>query len=225
MAIGSFAEGSVMAAINTVHSAAVSLAALPHLARENAALRARTIRLEEANARLREITARYAAQTSIRPVKDIYAGGIVASVIGFPPENEARAVTLDRGSSAGVRTNDGVVAPDGVVGRVQSVTPFSSQVILVTDYTSRLPAITRLGHYWGIARGNLNSVRVEYISQDAPIKVGEMVVTGRGESFPAGIPIGTITSIERSDTALYQTAILKPAVELGALDRVVVVPR
>jgi rod shape-determining protein MreC len=67
-------------------------------------------------------------------------------------------------------------------------------------------------------------VRVEYIPQDAALKVGETIVTGAGRSFRAGEPIGTIVSIERSDAALYQTAILKTAVNLGTLDRVVVLP-
>ena len=37
--------------------------------------------------------------------------------------------------------------------------------------------------------------------------------------------IGTIVSIERGDATLYQTAVLRPAVDLGTLDRVVVVPQ
>jgi rod shape-determining protein MreC len=118
-----------------------------------------------------------------------------------------------------------VIAAGGVVGRVDAVGPFSSDVVLITDYTSRLPAVTRHGRYWGIARGNLSSVRVEYIPQDAAIKVGDVIVTGAGRSFRSGVPIGTIVSIERGDAALYQTAILRPAVNLGSLDRVVVVPQ
>jgi rod shape-determining protein MreC len=97
--------------------------------------------------------------------------------------------------------------------------------VLITDYTSRIPAVTRRGRYWGIARGNLSSVRVEYIPQDAPIKPGEVIVTGQGRSFHSGVPIGTILSVERGDATLYQTAVLRPAVNLGTLDRVVVVPQ
>ncbi len=59
---------------------------------------------------------------TLQPVLDLY-GGIEARVIGFPPENESRAVTIDKGSAAGMRRDDGVVAGAGVVGRVESVTP------------------------------------------------------------------------------------------------------
>ncbi len=173
---------------------------------------------------MHELAAAYAAQGAVVPAMQLYHG-IEARVIGFPPENESRSVTIDKGSSAGVRSEDGVVAADGTVGRIVAVAPFSSTVVLVTDYTSRIPAVVRRGRWWGIARGNLTSVVVDYIEQDAPLRVGDVVVTGEGRSFHSGVPIGTVASIEHSSSALYQTAILKTTVDLGALDRVVIVPK
>ena len=162
------------------------------------------------------------ANCAVRPIVDLYHG-IEARVVGFPPENESRAVTIDKGFRAGVRRDDGVIAADGVVGRVASAGPFSSSVVLATDYTSRIPAIVRRGRWWGIARGNLSSVVVEYIPQDAPLRVGDVVVTGEGRSFHSGVPIGIVSQIERGDATLYQSAVLKTFVDLGALDRVVVI--
>lgn len=176
------------------------------------------------NARLHELASAYAAESAVRPAVDLYHG-IEARVIGFPPENESRAVTIDKGSIAGVRPEEGVLAADGVVGRVVAVAPLSSTVVLITDYTSRIPAVVRRGRWWGIARGNLGSVVVDYIEQDAPLRVGDVVVTGEGRSFHSGVPIGMVTEIERSSSALYQTVVLRTSVDLGALDRVVVVPK
>lgn len=221
----SFAESGATFVIDGVHGGVSYIVALPSLAKENARLRAENTALAQENAQLHELAAQYAAQADVRPVVDVYPKGIEARVIGFPPENESRSVTIDRGTTSGVRKDDGVIASGGVVGRVESAGPFSSQVVLITDYTSRIPAITRRGRYWGIARGNLTSVRVEYIPQDAVIHVGDVIVTGQGRSFNSGVPIGTIVQIEKSDAALYQTAVVRPAVDLGALDRVVVVPQ
>jgi rod shape-determining protein MreC len=222
--VAGVAEAVVSGAIGATRSALAYVASLPRLSKENAALRAQNRKLLEENAALHQLAADAASQGAVQSVAALYRG-IEARVIGFPPENESRAVTIDKGASAGVRIDDGVVAPGGAVGRVTSVGPVSSTVLLETDYTSRIPAVVRRGHWWGIARGNLSSVRVEYIAQDAPIRVGDVVVTGQGRSFPAGVPIGTIRAIERGDGTLYQTAIVKPAVDLGALDRVVIVPR
>ncbi|HTA55597.1 MAG TPA: rod shape-determining protein MreC [Candidatus Acidoferrales bacterium] len=215
-------EAAVASAIRGVRSFGTTLLALPHLERENVALRAGRQRLIEENARLHELAAAYAAESAVRPVVNLY-NGIEARVIGFPPENESRAVTIDKGSRAGVKRDDGVLAAEGVVGRVGAVAPFSSTVVLATDYTSRIPAIVQRGRWWGIARGNVGSVVVEYIPQDAPLRAGDVVVTGEGRSFHSGVPIGSVIAIERGDATLYQTAVLKTFVDLGALDRVVVV--
>jgi rod shape-determining protein MreC len=215
-------EIAVAATIRGVRMLGTTVVSLPGLQRENAILQARNRRLVEENARLHELAAAYAAESAVRPVVDLYHG-IEARVVGFPPENESRAVTIDRGFRSGVRRDDGVLATDGVVGRIASVGPFSSTVLLITDYTSRIPAVVQRGRWWGIARGNLGSVVVEYIPQDAPLRVGDTVVTGEGRSFHSGVPIGAVTQIERGDSTLYQTALIKTFVNLGALDRVVVV--
>lgn len=218
------AETAIAATTRGARTVGNAILALPSLERENAALRDRNGRLTQENARLHELAAAYAAESSVRPVVDLYHG-IEARVIGFPPENESRAVTIDKGFRAGVVRDQGVLAAGGMVGRVAAVGPYSSSVLLATDYTSRIPAIVRRGRWWGIARGNLSSVVVEYLPQDAPLRVGDVVVTGEGRSFHSGVPIGTVKAIERGDGTLYQTAVIKTFVDLGALDRVVVVPR
>jgi len=220
----SVAEVVVVATVRGARNAGAALLALPGLESTNATLRTQNRRLTEENARLHELAAAYAAESAVRPMVDLYHG-IEARVIGFPPENDSRTVTIDKGSRQGVRRNAGVLAAQGVVGRIESVGPFSSTVVLATDYTSRLPAIVRRGRWWGIARGNLTSVVVEYIPQDAPLHVGDVVVTGEGRSFHSGVPIGEVTEIERADATLYQTVVLKTFVDFGALDRVVVVPQ
>lgn len=221
----SFVEMATSAIAGGVRGGAAAVVALPQLERDNGSLHAENTSLKLENQRLHELAAEYASEVAVQPVVNLYPHAIEARVIGFPPENATRSVTIDRGSNAGVHKDDGVVGAGGIVGRVESVAPFSSKIVLITDYTSRLPAVTQRGRYWGIARGNLTSVRVEFLPQDAPIKLNEVVVTGEGHSFHAGVPIGRVVRIERGDATLYQTAVLKPAVNLGALDRVVVVPK
>jgi cell shape-determining protein MreC len=57
------------------------------------------------------------------------------------------------------------------------------------------------------------------------LRAGDRVVTGEARSFHSGALIGTIVKVERSDSSLYQTAVLKPAVNFSTLDHVVVVPK
>lgn len=215
-------EEAASALAQGARNTGAGLLALPQLVTQNARLRAANDTLRAQNAALREEMAQVRSQQAIAPAQSRYPDGVTARIVGFPPENETQSVTIDRGSNSGIKVGDGVITGEGVVGRVASVGPFSSSVLLVTDYTSRIPAIVREGRWWGIAQGNLTSIRLQYISQDASLRPGDVVLTGNGQSFDSGVPIGTIAQVERSDAALYQSAVIRPSVELGTLDRVVV---
>lgn len=219
------AEDAVSAALFAARNAATALASLPALQGENGRLRAENAALSQENAQLHEQLAAYAGSAQLAGRLLEYPSGIRARVIGFPPEGGVQTVTIDKGTRAGVQRDDGVLAAQGVVGRVVEAAPFFSKVALLTDFTSTIPAIVQRGRYWGVAKGNQNSVRLEYVSQDAPLRPGDRVVTGEARSFHSGAPIGTIVSIQRSDSTLYQTAVVAPAVDFSRIDRVVVIPK
>jgi rod shape-determining protein MreC len=145
-------------------------------------------------------------------------------VIGFDPEDAMRTITIDRGTRDRIQRDDGVMTGDGVVGRVIEVDPLSSKVLLIDDPTSRLPALIQRGRWWAIAVGTQAHVRLRFISQDAKLHDGDLVVTGEGRSFHAGLVIGRIRAIDPMNAgALDQSAVVDPAANLGALTRVLVV--
>lgn len=218
-------EEAISATIGFVRGGGQAVASLPGLAHDNAGLRAQNRSLEQENEHLHELLAAYQQDVALRPRLEEYAKTVQARVIGYPPEAAVQSVMIDKGSRDGIGRDDGVLAADGVVGRVIEAGPFTSKVALITDFTSTIPAIVQRGRYWGVANGNQTSVRLNYVSQDAPLKVGDRVVTGEARSFHSGALIGTIVKIDHSDSSLYQTAVLKPAVDFSRLDRVVVVPK
>jgi rod shape-determining protein MreC len=218
-------EEVVSAAIGLVQNGSQAVAQMPALSSDNRALRARNAALERENERLHELVAAYQQQVGIAPRLAEYTRAVEARVIGFPPEGGVQSVTIDKGTRDGITRDDGVLSAGGVIGRVVEAGPFTSKVALLTDFTSTIPAIVQRGRYWGVARGNQSSVRLEYVSQDAPLRIGDKVVTGEARSFHSGALIGTIVKIERSDSSLYQTAVVKPAASFSTLDRVVVVPK
>ncbi len=228
VAVGSVAlafDEALSAAVGGARSGGQALANIPSLERTNQALQAQNVRLQRENAHMYELVAAYREQVGIAPRLQEYAHAVEARVIGFPPENGIQSVTIDKGSRDGIAPDDGVLAGAGVVGRVVEVGPFVSKVALITDLTSTIPAIVQRGRYWGVAKGNQSSVRLDYVSQDAPLRVGDRIVTGEARSFHSGALIGTIVKIERGDSSLYQTALLKPAVDFSTLDRIVVIPK
>jgi rod shape-determining protein MreC len=201
------------------------IANAPHLAQQNGELREKNAALRSQNERLREALAQAPEAQAIEHLRAALESGTLATVVGFDPEGLSRTVTLDRGTSVGIKPDDGVIDDEGVVGRVIDASPASSTVLLVTDGASKVPAVVQRGRWWGIATGTNTSIRLEYVSQDAKLKLGDVVVTGEGRSFRAGYELGRITRIDHPEGALYQSAVVAPSVAFGRLSRVLVLAR
>jgi rod shape-determining protein MreC len=216
-----FLQEAVAAVGDSARGLSTTLGDAPNLYHINANLRAQNASLVAENARLREALAE---APDVRAILDAAAHrpGIVANTVGFDPESTTRSVVIDRGSDAGVERDMGVIDADGVVGRVVTVDPQTATVLLVTDGASKVPAVVQHGRFWGIATGTGTRIRMQYISQDAKLKIGDPVVTGEGRSFHAGLLIGKIARVDHPDGALYQTAIVEPAVAFGRLAHVIV---
>ncbi len=96
-----FIEQVGSAFVGGVRDAGGTVISVPQMSRENASLRARNEQLQAENARLQERLSVEASAGGVDPVVQDDPDGIEARVIGFPPENESRTVTIDRGSRAG----------------------------------------------------------------------------------------------------------------------------
>ncbi len=225
-AVSTYLQLAATAVVNGVRSGFTTVVRTPGLATDNGRLRGENAALRAQNDELRERLARLPAANDLAAAKLAHPDGIEATVIGYDPEASLRIVTIDRGAKDGIRRDDGVVTGAGVAGRIAEVAPFSSKVLLVTDATSKLPAVVQHGRWWAIAVGTSTRVKLQYVSQDAKLRVGDRVVTGEGRSFHAGVLIGRIKQIEPvSAGALDQTAIVQPAADLSALSHVVVLPQ
>jgi rod shape-determining protein MreC len=190
--------------------------------RENQELRLLIQRLEpleQENARLRELLGWQRSQrATLKP----------ARVIGREPSNWWRTVQIDIGSRQGVRENLPVLTPQGLAGRISSVSPTFSQVVLLGDPNCKVAArVDNPGRDGGIIgpAGPLERdlVELSYVSRSADLKPGQMVRTsGDGGVFPRDIPIGTIVDSHPVEYGLYTVARVKVAANLGALDEVFV---
>ena len=218
-------QTAVSAIVDGLRSFGGAVADAPQLYRENARLRSEDAALRAENLRLQTALDAAPDGAALAAAAVQAPRAIAAATVGFDPENQSRVVTIDRGSIAGVKTESGVIAADGVVGRVIETEPFSSKVLLATDPASKIPAVVSRGRWWGIAVGTDGRIELRYVSQDAPLKLGDVVVTGAGRSFGAGVAIGRIARLDRVEGALYQNALVEPAVAFGRLHEVLVLAR
>jgi rod shape-determining protein MreC len=224
--VTTWAQLAAVTVVNGTRDTFTNIVQLPALARNNGELTTRVTELEHENVMLRENLARVPAEAAQARAQMHVPDGIPATVVGFDPEDALHVVTIDRGLRDHIAVDDGVIAGDGVVGRVVEVDPLSSKVLLINDPTSRLPVLVQRGRWWAIAVGSLSNVKLRFVSQDAKLRVGDAVVTGEGRSFRAGVLVGRISHLEPMPAgALDQSAIVAPAANLGALTRVLVIPK
>jgi rod shape-determining protein MreC len=196
-------------------------------------------RLQDQVATLRDQLAREQTQKAeakeLADLNELTSGGIVpdgttpvtARVVGRSPTVWYSTVTVDRGSSDGVRVDDPVVAAQGLAGKVTQTTPNNSQVTLITDADSAVTARVQPSGATGVVEpnvGNPNDLQLDFLERGANIAEGQMVVTAGfstgdlGSIFPPGIPIGHITEATVEEQQAYQRVHLAPFADLRDMD-------
>lgn len=169
---------------------------------------AATADLEEENARLRQLLGLGRA---------LRTGFVPAQVLHPRSLGDENEVLLTAGSRAGVQERDVVVAPEGLVGVVTSVSPATSQAILWTSPDFRVSATA--GTAFGIVRAHgaegadryLLELRGVAARENPP--AGTMVrSSGIGGVYPRGIPVGTIVAELKGTETWSRTYLVRPAV-------------
>jgi rod shape-determining protein MreC len=156
---------------------------------------------------------------------------VPAAVISRPDGAFAQAIVADVGTDRGVRVDDPVVTPDGLVGIVTRVTSGSARVQLLTDQEAAASALDVRTGATGIvrhARGTRETLVLDRVRKEDRIRQGDTIVTagwranGLSSIFPKGVQIGTVTSVGNTDTDFFQQVQIDPFVDFGALDGVIV---
>jgi rod shape-determining protein MreC len=140
-----------------------------------------------------------------------------------------QSVRLDKGKAQGVQINRAVISPDGLVGRTSEVSSYSADVLLISDPACKVSArVSRTGSFGLVTGRGVNArgypvARIEFIHKDAPVRVGDAVVTsGLGRVFPKNILIGYIENVSVEDAGLYQVADIIPKAVTELMDVVFV---
>jgi rod shape-determining protein MreC len=199
--------------------------------------------LQRQNAELRaELSAAQLSQQARKQLAQLLqmdAGGykiVTASVIAAGGDF-SDTVTLDAGSSDGIKPEETVLNGSGFVGTVTQVTSDTSTVLLANDASSvagvQMADGGEIGDVTGTGKSlsGLGMLRLNLFAASAVLKPGQEVVTyaslGDQPEVP-GVPVGTIVSVSNSAGALTQTAMVRPYVNfstLGVVGVVVAGPR
>jgi rod shape-determining protein MreC len=154
---------------------------------------------------------------------------VIARVIGRSPTVWRSSVILDVGSGDGVRVDDPVISGDGLVGRIASAEPGSSQVMLLTDHASAISAKVLPVGVQGVIKpevGNPEDLILDFIDSTRDVHGGLAVVTagwraqGLASLFPPGLPIGEVTQASIVEREAKEQVHVRPYGDLRDLDLV-----
>jgi rod shape-determining protein MreC len=147
--------------------------------------------------------------------------------VGVQGASGPERITLDAGSRDGVTKDLTVVSAEGLVGRVVSTGPWTTDVLLVgsADLTVgvRVGRAGTLGSITGAAGERprpAGQLSLELV-QRGTVGVGDPVTTmgsAGGRPFLPGIPVGTVRAVDAARGQLAPTAAVTPAVDVTTLD-------
>lgn len=195
------------------------------LERENELLRRS---LEEARARETELREAEMANHRLRSLlaleKRQNYEQVFADVVGNVQNRNDFMIIVNKGSVHGLRAEQGVYSPSGVVGVVWEVSSYYAKIMTLNNPSSAVASMVQHSRYQqcfvkGTGRGN---GRLENFPNYEQIRYGDLVLTsGLDSIFPKGIHIGTVIQAQTS-SYMAQEVELKFATDFARLEEVII---
>lgn len=136
----------------------------------------------------------------------------------FVPAHILSATTvmeIDAGEKQGITPGMTVVLGTTFVGRIKSVSPSRSIVLLPTDPDFHLDAKTERNAK-GVLRGQLSdTILFEKVLQKDTLFLDDIVLTSGEQGVPADLTVGKVTYISVNDTSAYKQAKVAHAFDTG----------
>ena len=154
--------------------------------------------LEEENAQLRALNnVRIASRMT-------FVTGEVIADSGGP---FLQAALINVGRSDGVEDGSAAVDGQGLVGRVVGLGERASRLLLLTDFSSRVPVVVQPGARRAILSGDGTiAPKLEFLDGSDRIKPGDLVETsGDGGVLPPDLPVGRVIA---TSSGTWRTALL-----------------
>lgn len=176
------------------------------LANDNRDLRRNAVEQANASVRQAQLEAENSQLRKLLNLQQQSATPVTAAEILYDARDPySQRIVIDRGSSQGLRAGYPVIDERGVIGQITRVSPFQSEVTLLTDKDQAIPVqVVRNGLRsvaFGGSRAGLLDLR--FMAASADLQQGDLLVTsGLDGTYPPGLPVAKIVQIERkADTA------------------------
>lgn len=204
---------------NIAQNATASSETLSELKKRNEELTAQVAELSEAQ----ETAERLEKLVGLKSTYSLES--TAARIIGSTGDAWTDSVIIDKGSASGFEVGMPVCSSGGVIGQIIEVSANTSTVRLITDDQSGVSAMIQGSRAQGVLQGQADgTLRLEYVVSDAEVATSDIVITsGIGGTFPKGLPLGTVASINRAPNAVYYTIVVRAASSAESNEEVLVI--
>ncbi|MCM1308161.1 MAG: rod shape-determining protein MreC [Butyrivibrio sp.] len=207
------------------------LASVEELQDENKELRKEIERLEEDNLYMQLYRVELEKLRELYDIDNTYADHkkVGANVIGKSADNWYSTFTIDKGSDDGIEVDMNVIAGNGLVGIVASVSDKYSIVRSIIDDSSNVSAMLINSFDICTVSGDLQlmengCIALNYLDKDVRIRDGDMIVTSNiSEKYLEGILIGYAKDVKVDANNLTQSGYVVPAVDFKHISDVLVI--
>lgn len=149
---------------------------------------------------------------------------IIADIIGYTGMLDELQFILNKGSIDKVQRDYPVITPEGVVGKIISVSPNYSVLLPYSNSSFKLSVISQQSELQGLLESDFEgNLYMSLIRVGAEISLGDTIVTSPISSvFPKGYKVGVVTQLIESPDRVNMKAKIDPFVDLGTLNKVIV---
>lgn len=141
--------------------------------------------------------------------------------------NYSKTIIINIGKNDGIEEKMPVIADEGLVGHVISVTDNTAKVRTIVDTSSSISCLMSTNKDSIVCKGTLDNnseLKAMYIPTNANLVQGDSVETsGLGGIYPKGIHVGTIKKIITTKNITDRYALVETAVDFSKLNTVLVI--
>ena len=131
---------------------------------------------------------------------------INAKIINNNYHKASNYITINRGEKEGITTEMGVFNSKGIIGIIDATSKNYARVQSILNKSSKINARLKNSFYFGTLSWNskeYNNVQLTDIPKQATVEIGDTIITGgKSTIFPEGILIGTVLSIDNTNTSI-----------------------
>jgi rod shape-determining protein MreC len=175
---------------------------------EQAGTLLRQQQLEQENQRLRAL---------LEMKERLPSKGVVAEVSHAARDPFSRKVVIDKGTQHDIAAGQAVVDEGGVIGQVTRAFPLQSEVTLISDKDQAVPVqVVRNGLRAVLFGYDSDTLELRFLAANADVQNGDVLVTsGLDGVFLPGLPVATVTRVERDNVYAFARILCAPAGGVG----------